>query len=114
MLQKKLNENSIWRNVSIEKEKSKQILLENSLDKPYCIKINNNWVAQRREIKLAKMWNIYDLAQEFLPPESQYFYQQPNKPRPANNEDDYLSDDDDNDSNIDINDGYLQGLYEEN
>ena len=65
MVRKELNEDTPWRNVSIEKEKSRWIYDKNDLERLYCRKINNNWVAQRREIKLAKIWNIYDLTQKF-------------------------------------------------
>ena len=61
------------------------------------------------------MWDIYDLAQEFLPPETQNFYQKPNKPRPVNNEDEYLSEDDDNnDSDLDSNNEDLHDLFGDN
>lgn len=48
----------------------------------------------RREIKLAKQWDLYDLATEFMSDEGKDYYPQPSTPRPKKDQNVVVEDED--------------------
>jgi len=96
-----------WIVVAIEKRKGAQHIPITDCRKAYGIEYEDNtFEYERRDIKLAKQWDLYDLAQEFMSERAKAFYTQPARPRPKPGEDDVelVDDDADDESDDDMHD----------
>ena len=66
-----------WIVVNISKARGKEGVSPDECDRPYCRTENGDYVFNQRQIKLAKAWDLYDLANEFMSEKAKEFYKEP-------------------------------------
>lgn len=113
MLKKTTVSNDPWIIVAIEKRRGQQHNQLSDCPRPYCDEYDDGtFEGKKREIKLDKAWDLYDLAQDFLSDKAKGYYTQPNEPRPTNNITQVLDDDSIHESDDDSDDD-MHNLFEE-